>query len=119
AVAGSDVKKGDVLLKLDERAQSAALAKDKAALQRDQATLDQAKRAMANAQTLAQRGADTQYSAQQAETAEAVAGATVAVDNAQIAADQVGLDNTDIRAPFDGRIGAFQVAVGGLVQPGA
>src|SRR4029077_16169866 len=32
-------------------------------------------------------------------------------------ADQVAVDNTVIRAPFDGRIGAFQVAVGSLVQP--
>ena len=47
-----------------------------------------------------------------------MAAATVAVDTAQMAVDQVTLDNTVIKAPFDGRLGAFQVATGSLVQPG-
>jgi multidrug efflux system membrane fusion protein len=117
AVAGTDVKTGDVLVKLDARAANAAITKDKATLQRDQATLTEAQHTADTATALAQKGAGTEDAAQQAETAAAVATATVAVDNAQLAADQVTLDNTVIKAPFDGRIGAFQVAVGSLVQP--
>ena len=110
AVAGTDVKTSDVLVKLDARTANAAITKDKATLQRDQATLTEAQHTADTDTSLAQKGAGTEDAAQQAETAAAVATATVAVDNAQLAADQVTLDNTVIKAPFDGRIGAFQVS---------
>ena len=116
---GADLKKGDLVVRLDPRVAEAAVARDTAAVQRDQATLEQAQRTLSNAQTLAQRGAATQESFRTAQSAAASAEATVALDNAALAADQVTLSNTQIRAPFDGRLGAIGVTVGTVVQPGA
>ncbi len=119
ATAGSDVKAGDLIVKLDPRMAQAAVAKDQAALQRDQATLQEAQTTLANEQALNSKGADTAYAESQAATAVKVATANVAVDQAALTADQTTLANTEIRAPFDGRLGAFQISVGSLVQPGS
>src|SRR5262249_18389928 len=46
------------------------------------------------------------------------AGATVDGDRAQLAADQVLLEHTEIRAPFDGRLGDIALSLGAYVSPG-
>ncbi len=119
AKAGSNVKAGDLIAKLDPQLAQAAVAKDQAALQRDQATLQEAQTTLSNEQALIQKGADTTYAESQAEAAAKVAAANVALDQAVLGGDQTALANTEIRAPFDGRLGAFQISVGSLVQPGS
>jgi multidrug efflux system membrane fusion protein len=114
---GQEVKKGDLIAKLDDRVAQAAVAKDAAQIQLDQATFSQAGINASRARTLFDKGAGTRQALDDADTASKTAAAAVAADNAQLAADQVILANMEMRAPFDGRLGAFQVAVGSLVQP--
>ena len=113
----STVKKGDLIAKLDDRVATAAVDKDKAAVQRDQSALDLAKQQLSRAQALIRNQTVSQETVDQALSSEKSAEATLALDNATLASDQVVLANTEIRAPFDGQLGAFQVTLGSLVQP--
>ncbi|WP_342592021.1 efflux RND transporter periplasmic adaptor subunit [Jiella sonneratiae] len=115
---GARVKKGDLLVRLDDRAAQAVVAKDRAAWERDQATLQNARASSDRIQRLVKSGADTKQQGDDALAAVRQAEATIGVDEAAIAADEVTLSNTRITAPFDGRLGALQVSVGALVQPG-
>lgn len=115
---GAVVRQGDLLVSLDDRAARAQIVKDQAAIQRDQAALDQTQRDLQRAELLLKSGA---VDAQQADTARSAAQSAAAVleiDKATLAADHVALDKLHIVAPFDGRLGAFQVSPGALVTPG-
>jgi len=116
---GATVKAGDLIAKLDDRTAKAALAKDKALLVRDQATLTQAESALARADNLVQRNAGTQQAADEAHAARDTAAATVEADKAAIAADQIAVEHTDIRAPFDGRLGDIAISLGAFVNAGS
>ncbi|MCM5557599.1 efflux RND transporter periplasmic adaptor subunit [Pleomorphomonas sp. JP5] len=115
---GADVKAGDVLVRLDSRIAEANVEKDRAALARDQATLDHARETAARQQKLLSNEAVSQQSLEDADAAVKTAEATVAVDQATLKSDLVTLDQKTIRAPFDGRLGAVGVVEGSLVQPG-
>ncbi|MCM5555201.1 efflux RND transporter periplasmic adaptor subunit [Pleomorphomonas sp. NRK KF1] len=115
---GADVKAGDVLVRLDSRIAEATVEKDRAALARDQATLDHARETAARQQKLLSNEAVSQQSLEDADAAVKTAEATVAVDQASLKSDLVTLDQKTIRAPFDGRLGAVGVVEGSLVQPG-
>jgi multidrug efflux system membrane fusion protein len=117
AADGADVKTGDLIIQLDDRAAQLAITRDTAQLQRDQATQAQADLNNSRAQSLFKSGAGTRQALDDTTTAAQIAAAAVAIDNAALASDQLALSNLQIRAPFAGRIGAFQVAVGSLVQP--
>ena len=116
---GAIVKTGDLIAKLDDRTAKATLEKDKALLVRDQATLAQAETALARASNLLKGNAGTQQSVDEAQAARDTAAATVESDKATISADQVEVDNTDIRAPFDGRLGDISVSTGAYLSAGA
>jgi RND family efflux transporter MFP subunit len=116
---GDAVKAGDLIAKLDDRSAKAALDKDKALLARDQATLAQAETALTRAQTLVARNAGTQQAADEARAARDTAAATVQSDKAAIAADEITVEHTEIRAPFDGRLGDISVSVGAYLSTGA
>ncbi|WP_336799264.1 efflux RND transporter periplasmic adaptor subunit [Kaistia sp. MMO-174] len=115
---GADVKAGDLLVQLDDRAAKATLARDKAALARDQATVVSTKADLKRAQDLVARQVDSAQQLDQAVAAAASAAAVVQLDQANIDADQVVVDDMHITAPHDGRLGAFAITVGSLVQPG-
>ncbi|CAN7228774.1 efflux RND transporter periplasmic adaptor subunit [Neorhizobium sp. LjRoot104] len=119
ATDGAFVKAGDLIAKLDDRTAKAALDKDKALLVRDQATLTQAQTALARANDLLHGNAGTQQTVDQAKAAQDTAAATVQSDNAAIAADQIDLDHTDIRAPFDGRLGDIGISTGAYLSAGS
>ena len=119
ATDGAFVKAGDLIAKLDDRAAKAALDKDKALLVRDQATLTQAQTALARANDLLRSNAGTQQAVDQAKAAQDTAAATVQSDNAAIATDQIDLDHTDIRAPFDGRLGDIGISTGAYLSAGS
>ncbi|CDZ29378.1 efflux RND transporter periplasmic adaptor subunit [Neorhizobium galegae] len=119
ATEGAYVKTGDLIAKLDDRTAKAALDKDKALLVRDQATLTQAQTALARANDLLHGNAGTQQAVDQAKAAQDTAAATVQSDNAAIAADQIDLDHTDIRAPFDGRLGDIDISTGAYLSAGS
>ncbi|MDB5541382.1 MAG: family efflux transporter subunit [Devosia sp.] len=116
-VQGAEVKKGDLIATLDPRIAQAAVERDKAQILLDQASKNQADVYAVRMKKLADEGSGTVQTYDDAEAAAKIADATLVVGQATLASDQVLLDNTQIRAPFDGRLGAFQVAVGALVQP--
>ena len=100
---GADVKKGDLLFKIDSRSYEAALAAAKADFALAQVTLKrnellEAKDVMAT---------------QDLDTAKANAMRT----EAAVAAAQVNVDYCSIRAPIDGRAGMRNVDVGNVVSP--
>jgi len=116
---GDVVKTGDLIARLDDRTAKADLEKDKALLTRDRATLAQAETALTRAQTLVERAAGTQQSADEARAARDTAAATIESDNAAIAANQIVVEHTEIRAPFDGRLGDIAPSVGAYLTAGA
>ncbi|WP_051231415.1 efflux RND transporter periplasmic adaptor subunit [Kaistia adipata] len=115
---GADVKAGDLLVQLDDRAAQATLARDKAALLRDQATVVSTAADLQRARDLVARQVDSSQQLDQAVAAASSAAAVVTLDQANIDADQVVVDDMRITAPHDGRLGAFPITVGSLVQPG-
>lgn len=119
ATDGATVKAGDLIAKLDDRTAKATVDKDRAMLVRDQATLAQAQTALQRAEDLVQRNAGTQQTADQAQEARDTAAATADGDKAALAADEVVLEHTEIRAPFDGRLGDIAVSPGAFVSAGA
>ncbi len=114
---GASVKKGDLLLRLDNRIAAATVEKDKAALARDLATLTHAIATAERQKRLLSNDAVSQQSLEDANAAVQIAQATVDLDQAVLKADLVTLAQKEIRAPFDGRLGAFSVVVGSYVQP--
>ena len=113
---GQDVKAGNLLVILDDRAFRAQLAKDQAVLLKDQALETSLAADLSRAQDLAKKGAGTAQAYDQALAAQKAAEATVGADQAAIDADQVQLDYTRISAPIGGRLGAVQAVVGNLVE---
>ncbi|MBZ9938676.1 efflux RND transporter periplasmic adaptor subunit [Mesorhizobium sp. BR1-1-16] len=118
AANGQEVKAGDVLVELDDRAAQATLDRDTAAMTRDEAAVTSTKADLTRAQDLFGRKFDSQQQLDQATAAAASAEAVVKLDEANIAADKVVLDEMRIKAPHDGRLGAFAITVGSLIQPG-
>lgn len=116
---GAQVKAGDLLVQLDDRTIKANIQRDQALLVKDQAAMDEANATLKRVETLSQSGADTQQQYGDAQAAAKQAAAAVAVDNANLAADNVALSNTEIRASFDGKLGAILVSPGAYVAAGA
>ncbi len=113
---GQDVRKGDVLARIDPRLYQAALDQAIAKKAQDQASLANARVDLARYVKLA---ATAYTSAQQADTQRA----QVAQDEAQVAQDQAAIDTarvnlgyTTITAPIDGRTGLRQVDQGNVVH---
>jgi membrane fusion protein, multidrug efflux system len=113
---GQEVRKDDVLARIDPRTYRAALDQAVAKKAQDEAQLANAKVDLARYQKLVQNNYTT---AQQADTQKA----TVAQLTAQIASDQAAIDNartllgyTTITSPIDGRAGIRQVDAGNIVH---
>jgi membrane fusion protein, multidrug efflux system len=115
---GAAVKKGDLLVKLDDRTITAQIAKDQAQIAKDQATVDDAQASYDRTKHLVDTGVTAAQIGDDALAAVKVAQGTLAVDQATYAMDQVQLGNTEVRAPFDGRLGAVQFSLGAFVPTG-
>lgn len=113
---GQDVKKGDVLARIDPRTYQAALDQAVAKKQQDEASLANARLDLARYQKLVA----TKYtSAQTTDTERALVAqdvAQVAQDQAAIETAQTNLSFTTITAPIDGRAGLRQVDEGNIVH---
>ncbi|MBP1860490.1 efflux RND transporter periplasmic adaptor subunit [Rhizobium herbae] len=115
---GAVVKQGDLIAELDDRTAQAAVDRDNATIVRDNAAFTEAEAALKRANDLLIQTAGTQQAYEQAKAARDTAAATLDVDKANLAADQVVLENTQIRAPFDGRLGDVGVSRGAFVSAG-
>jgi multidrug efflux system membrane fusion protein len=113
---GQMVKTGDLLFRLDDRAIRAAVAKDEAQIQRDEAMRNQAGNDAARTKSLVERSVATKQLADQTEANAKATSATVLADRAQLEADQVQLSYTVIRAPISGRVGIVNTSVGNYVR---
>jgi len=116
---GQHVGKGELLARLDDRSIKANIERDKALLAKDQATLGDAIATHDRAQSLAKEGADSKQQNDDTLAALKVAQAAVDADKANLAADQVLLSQTEIRAPFAGMLSAYQLSPGAFVAPGS
>ncbi len=116
---GSEVKKGDLLYRLEQgpfqadvQAKQAQIAQFKAQLRNADVTLARAK-ALLSTPAGQQSTVDAALASQQSLQAQ-VLGA-----EAQLAQSQINLDYTEIRAPIDGKIGRTAVTIGNYVNPSA
>jgi multidrug efflux system membrane fusion protein len=100
---GSDVKKGDLLFKIDSRPYEAVLASARADLALSQANLKRQADLRAKNVTATQDWDTAQANAMRSEAA--------------VAAAQVNVDFCEIRAPIDGRVGLRNVDAGNVVSP--
>lgn len=128
---GSVVRRGQLLAQLDNAELAAAVAqavaerlRAEASLLEAQAIRDQLQRDLARASDLAERGLEPKQAAEDLAARVAGAEARVAAQQAQIQAATAGiayaranLDNTYIRAPFDGTVLRKDAEVGEVVAP--
>jgi RND family efflux transporter MFP subunit len=113
---GQFVKAGQLLFTLDSRTDEANLAKARAQLVKDQATLADAKRQFERAKQLFAQNFISQGAVDTAQTLVESASASTVADQAAIDAARVALSFDRIAAPLSGRAGAVNVSTGSLVQ---
>lgn len=114
---GAEVKKGDVLYRLERAPFEADVEIKQAAVAQAQAQLDNANLALSRAETLAKTQAGTRVALDNARASQKTAAAQLKSAQAQLQQSQVNLDYTEIRAPIDGRIGRTSVTIGNVVSP--
>ena len=113
---GDDVQEGQELFTLDRRPLEAALQQAIATLERDSATLANARAILERQEQLAQRGIVARETRDTARTQVAALEATLASDRAAVENAKVQLQYATIRAPISGRTGALMVTAGNLVR---
>ena len=112
---GADVKQGDLLYVLDQRDYQAALDQSKAQAGRDAAALAYARASQGRNAVLNKQGWVSHDTYDQATSSMQQAEGAVAIDRALIQTAELNLGYTEIRAPFDGRLGRSQVHEGALI----
>ncbi len=113
---GQFVRAGDLLITLDARNEEANLAKARAQMAKDNATLADAQRQLIRAKQLLAQNFVSQGAIDSAQALVDGANATVAADQAAMDATKVALSNARITAPLSGRAGAVNVSAGSSVQ---
>lgn len=113
---GSDVKKGDLLFKIDPRPFAVQLDIATANLARDQALLEKAEDLLKRSDDLIAKGyiSANQYSDAKGDAR--AAGAAVVADKAAVANARLNLEFTELRSPIDGRVGRVSLQQGNLVK---
>jgi multidrug efflux system membrane fusion protein len=113
---GQQVKKGDLLARIDPRPFTIQLHQAQAALARDQAQAKNAKVNLARYSALHEQGLATQEQLDdQRATADQLAG-TIKSDEAQVENAQLQLAYTQVRSPVDGVTGVRQIDQGNVVH---
>jgi membrane fusion protein, multidrug efflux system len=101
---GEEVARGDILVEMDDSQARAALAEAQASLARSQSQYDRS------------RDLQSREALSVSDLEQVVA--SLKADEARVAAAQARLDDTVIRASFNGRTGFRHVSVGSFVSPG-
>ncbi len=115
---GALVKAGDLLVSLDPAPYAVEVARQRAQLESSMARAAHAEREAARAQTLWAERAIAQRELDDRLLVRADAQAQVSAAQAALAAAQLNLDYTQLRAPVAGRIGKLEVTVGNQVAAG-
>jgi membrane fusion protein (multidrug efflux system) len=115
---GSEVKAGQVLLRVDLGRADAQLKAAQSAIAQAEAQLAQAERERELAERLVQQGSLPQQKLDSARDAERIAHAAVDSAHAQAGVSRRGLKDAVVRAPFAGTIRSRDVELGEFVSPG-
>jgi membrane fusion protein, multidrug efflux system len=113
---GQEVKEGDILFTLDDRALRAQLQQAEANLERDRAQLERNQLEVKRQTELAGRGVASAQKLEDVTTSVAVAEATVRASEATAENARVNLNYTTIRAPITGRTGSVALKRGNVVK---
>ena len=113
---GADVKQGELLYQIDPRDYQAALNQVKAQAQHDAAVQDYARVSQNRNSVLSKDGWVAKDTFDQTTSNFHQSEATLAADAAAIQTAQLKLGYTEIRAPFDGRLGKSLVHEGALIN---
>ncbi|HEY6979378.1 efflux RND transporter periplasmic adaptor subunit [Reyranella sp.] len=115
---GAEVKKGDLLFRLEQAPFRADVQARQAAVAQFKAQLLNAQSTLARAQALLKTPAGQQANVDTAVANEQALQAQVLGAEAQLQQATINLGYTEIRAPIDGKIGRTSVTVGNYVGPG-
>jgi membrane fusion protein, multidrug efflux system len=116
---GQDVRRGDLLFRIDPRPYEAALKSAQAQLDRDQVQLKTAQQDVGRYADLVKKDYVTQEEYERIRTNAAALEAAVAADRAAVENATVQLEYCTIRSPIDGRTGKLLVNRGNLVKANA
>ena len=114
---GTDVRKGDLLFRLERPPYEADLEEKQAAVAQAQAQYDNANLAFERADQLRKTGSGTQSALDNALATQRTSAAQLRSAEAALHASQINLDYTEIHSPIDGRIGRASVTIGNVVSP--
>lgn len=116
---GDDVEAGDVLFRIESRPYEASVAAAEARVAQTEAQLNDAEQDLARLETLAERNVAAAAQLEDAQAAELVAQADVAVAEAGLDQARIEHSYTTIEAPFPGQISRNFFSEGALVGPNA
>src|SRR6266566_3968733 len=116
-VAGDRVRVGQVIARIEDADVQAELARAQANLELSRADLRDAERALARERMLMDSNSTSQASYDAAEARYQRVRANIAVAQAALQSAQVAVENTVIRAPFDGTVLTKNADVGEVVAP--
>jgi membrane fusion protein, multidrug efflux system len=116
-VEGQNVKKGDLLYRIEQATYKAAVEQQRANLAKAKATEANAKVQLERARELVRNQNVSQATLDQRTADEAAAQANVLEAEALLNQAAINLGYTEIRSPIDGRIGLATFTEGNLVQP--
>jgi membrane fusion protein (multidrug efflux system) len=115
---GDVVKKGDILVKLDETAIRDSLSSAEASARSSAQALDQAERQVARMKTLRASGMTSVQAMDDAEVRRNNAASDLAAARSRAAAARLQMAHTVVRAPFDGVVSERKVSAGDTASPG-
>ena len=115
---GATVRRGEVLLRLDQRKLRAQVEANRAAVNRADREAANLERQVERNRTLLQAGAISEQAFDDLQTRYEAARSRLEEARAQLALAQSRLEDATIRAPFSGRVGAREVDIGTFVDPG-
>ncbi|WP_271066051.1 efflux RND transporter periplasmic adaptor subunit [Caulobacter sp. NIBR1757] len=115
---GDWVRQGQLIVKMSDTVQRAALSQAQAGVLSAKATLAEATAALGRSQELKAKGYLSQAALDTALARQRTASAGVAQAEAAAASAAAQLDQTNLRAPVSGRVSSRAVVKGQIVQPG-
>ena len=116
-VEGDRVKKGQIIARLEDSDIRALLEQSRANLRLNEANLKDAMQSLSREKTLLEKGLTTQAEYDAAEAHQLSVAASIEVAKAMVTGAEVSLENTLIRAPFDGTVLTKDADIGEMVVP--